>query len=699
MAQNIPELYGSLVFNDKVMRSKLPKDMYKALKKTIESGTHLELDVANSVAVAMKEWATENGATHYTHWFQPMTNVTAEKHDSFISPTGDGQVIMDFSGKELVKGEPDASSFPSGGLRATFEARGYTAWDPTSPAFIKDGTLYIPTAFCSYSGEALDKKTPLLRSMQTLDKEATKLLHIIGNKDVKHVNTTVGPEQEYFLVDKELYKQRKDLVFCGRTLIGAPAPKGQEMEDHYFGALKPRVAAYMHDLDVELWKLGIPAKTKHNEVAPAQHELAPVFDTTNVAVDHNQLTMEVMKKVADKHGLVCLLHEKPFDGINGSGKHNNWSMITDAGVNILDPGKTPAENTQFLIFLTAVIKAVDEYADVLRISVASAGNDHRLGANEAPPAVVSVFLGDELTEVLKSIENDEYFAGSRAVQMDIGAKVLPHFVKDNTDRNRTSPFAFTGNKFEFRMLGSEASVANPNIILNTAVAECVHQFAEQLKDVPEDKMEDAIHELIKKTIIDHKRVIFNGNGYTDEWIEEATKRGLFNLKSTPDALPQWIADKNIELFTKYHIFTKEEIESRYEIWLESYSKILNIESNTMVEMVQKDFLPSVFAYIDKVAATAVAKKSVVSDVSTASEGKLIKELSQLADEISTGLETLKADTAKALATEDPLANAKAYQTVVLSDMDELRKSVDAAETLIPDALLPYPTYDKLLFSV
>ena len=699
MAQNIPELYGSLVFNDKVMRSKLPKDMYKALKKTIESGTHLELDVANSVAVAMKEWATENGATHYTHWFQPMTNVTAEKHDSFISPTGDGQVIMDFSGKELVKGEPDASSFPSGGLRATFEARGYTAWDPTSPAFIKDGTLYIPTAFCSYSGEALDKKTPLLRSMQTLDKEATNLLHIIGNKDIKHVNTTVGPEQEYFLVDKELYKQRKDLVFCGRTLIGAPAPKGQEMEDHYFGALKPRVAAYMHDLDVELWKLGIPAKTKHNEVAPAQHELAPVFDTTNVAVDHNQLTMEVMKKVADKHGLVCLLHEKPFEGINGSGKHNNWSMITDTGVNILDPGKTPAENTQFLIFLTAVIKAVDEYADVLRISVASAGNDHRLGANEAPPAVVSVFLGDELTEVLKSIENDEYFAGSRAVQMDIGAKVLPHFVKDNTDRNRTSPFAFTGNKFEFRMLGSEASVANPNIILNTAVAECVHQFAEQLKDVPEDKMEDAIHELIKKTIIDHKRVIFNGNGYTDEWIEEATKRDLFNLKSTPDALPQWIADKNIELFTKYHIFTKEEIESRYEIWLESYSKILNIESNTMVEMVQKDFLPSVFAYIDKVAATAVAKKSVVSDVSTASEGKLIKELSQLADEISTGLETLRADTAKALATEDPLANAKAYQTVVLSDMDELRKSVDAAETLIPDALLPYPTYDKLLFSV
>ena len=699
MAQNIPELYGSLVFNDKVMRSKLPKDMYKALKKTIENGTHLELDVANSVAVAMKEWATENGATHYTHWFQPMTNVTAEKHDSFISPTGDGQVIMDFSGKELVKGEPDASSFPSGGLRATFEARGYTAWDPTSPALIKDGTLYIPTAFCSYSGEALDKKTPLLRSMQTLDKEAVNLLHIIGNKTVKHVNTTVGPEQEYFLVDKELYKQRKDLVFCGRTLIGAPAPKGQEMEDHYFGALKPRVAAYMHDLDVELWKLGIPAKTKHNEVAPAQHELAPVFDTTNVAVDHNQLTMEIMKKVADKHGLVCLLHEKPFDGINGSGKHNNWSMVTDDGINILDPGKTPGENTQFLIFLTAVIKAVDEYADVLRISVASAGNDHRLGANEAPPAVVSVFLGDELTEVLKAIEKDEYFAGSRAVQMNIGAKVLPHFIKDNTDRNRTSPFAFTGNKFEFRMLGSEASVANPNIILNTAVAEAVHQFAEELKDVPEDKMEESIHELIKKTIIAHKRVIFNGNGYTDEWIAEAEKRGLFNLKSTPDALPQWIADKNIELFTKYGIFTKEEIESRYEIWLEAYSKIVNIESNTMVEMVQKDFLPSVFEYIDKLAATAISKKSVIADISTDAEGKLIKELSDLAGDITKGLETLKADTATALAIEDPLANAKAYQSIVLSDMESLRKSVDTAETLIPDALLPYPTYDKLLFSV
>ena len=699
MTQNIPEIYGSLVFNDKIMRSKLPKDMYKALKKTIENGSHLELDVANSVAVAMKEWAIENGATHYTHWFQPMTNVTAEKHDSFISPTGDGQVIMDFSGKELVKGEPDASSFPSGGLRATFEARGYTAWDPTSPAFIKDGTLYIPTAFCSYSGEALDKKTPLLRSMDTLNKEAVNILHILGNKEVKHVSTTVGPEQEYFLVDKDLYNKRKDLVFCGRTLLGAPAPKGQEMEDHYFGTLAPKVSAYMHDLDVELWKLGIPAKTKHNEVAPAQHELAPVFDTTNVAVDHNQLTMEVMKKVADKHGLVCLLHEKPFEGINGSGKHNNWSMSTDTGVNLLDPGKTPAENIQFLVFLMAVIKAVDEYADVLRISVASAGNDHRLGANEAPPAVVSVFLGDELTEVMKSIENDTYFTSHGAVQMDIGAKVLPHFVKDNTDRNRTSPFAFTGNKFEFRMLGSAASVANPNIILNTAVAEALRQFAQELAGVPAEEMEHAVHELIKRAIRKHKRVIFNGNGYTDEWIEEAEKRGLYNLKSTPDALPMWITEKNIKLFTDHKIFTKEEIFSRYEIWLENYSKTINIEANTMAEMIQKDLLPSVMTYTEKVAAAASAKKAVVADISTACEASLISKLTAFEEEMASGVEKLKADTATALAIEDPLENAKAYQSVVLEDMEELRKAADAAEVLIPDALLPYPTYGKLLFSI
>ena len=700
MTQNIPEIYGSLVFNDRIMRSKLPKDMYKALKKTIENGTHLELDVANSVAVAMKEWAIENGATHYTHWFQPMTNVTAEKHDSFISPTGDGQVIMDFSGKELVKGEPDASSFPSGGLRATFEARGYTAWDPTSPAFIKDKTLYIPTAFCSYSGEALDKKTPLLRSMDELNKEAVRILHILGNKEVRHINTTVGPEQEYFLVDKDLYKKRKDLIFCGRTLLGASAPKGQEMEDHYFGALKPRVAAYMHDLDEELWKLGIPAKTKHNEVAPAQHELAPVFDTTNVAVDHNQLTMEIMKKVADKHNMVCLLHEKPFEGINGSGKHNNWSMSTDTGVNLLDPGKTPAENTQFLVFLVAVIKAVDDYADLLRVSVASAGNDHRLGANEAPPAIVSIFLGDELTDILKSIENDTFFNNKHAVQMDIGAKVLPHFTRDTTDRNRTSPFAFTGNKFEFRMLGSAASVANPNIVLNTAVAEVLAEFSTALKDVPEEEMESAVHALLKKTIEEHKRIIFNGNGYTDEWVEEAEKRGLYNLKTTPDALPHFIAEKNIDLFTKHGIFTKEELFSRYEIWLENYYKTINIESNTLAEMIQKQVIPSVYTYVEKLADTAAAKKSVVADVSVASEVALISKLSTLADTMATDLETLKADTAKALASsDDVLACSKAYQGTVLEDMEALRKSADEAEALIPDELLPYPTYDELLFSI
>ena len=701
MGHSIPEIYGSLVFNDKIMREKLPKDMYKALKKTIENGTHLELDVANSVAVAMKEWALEHGATHYTHWFQPMTNFTAEKHDSFISPTVDGQVIMDFSGKELVKGEPDASSFPSGGLRATFEARGYTAWDPTSPAFIKDRTLYIPTAFCSYSGEALDKKTPLLRSMDTLNKEAVKILRLLGNTEVKHINTTVGPEQEYFLVDKDLYNKRKDLIFCGRTLVGAPAPKGQEMEDHYFGTLKPRVAAYMHDLDEELWKLGIPAKTKHNEVAPAQHELAPVFDTTNVAVDHNQLTMEIMKKVAAKHNMVCLLHEKPFEGINGSGKHNNWSMSTDTGVNLLDPGKTPAENTQFLVFLVAVIKAVDDYADLLRISVASAGNDHRLGANEAPPAVVSIFLGDELTEVLKAIENDEFFTGHGAVQMDIGAKVLPHFVKDNTDRNRTSPFAFTGNKFEFRMLGSSSSVANPNIILNTAVAEVLHQFYEELKDIPADKMDTAVHELLKKTVIDHKRVIFNGNGYTDEWIEEAEKRGLYNLVSTPDALPHLIDEKNAKLLTSHHIFTDAELHSRYEIKLENYVKTLHIEAGTLAEIIQKDLLPSITTYMEKIAQTAALKKSVVPDISVSAEASLLTQLTELSETMTKDLETLKKDTAMAEyeSGKDLLKSAKLYQSVVLSDMEKVRASADAAEVLIPDSILPYPTYGKLLFSI
>ena len=701
MGHSIPEIYGSLVFNDKIMREKLPKDMYKALKKTIENGTHLELDVANSVAVAMKEWALEHGATHYTHWFQPMTNFTAEKHDSFISPTVDGQVIMDFSGKELVKGEPDASSFPSGGLRATFEARGYTAWDPTSPAFIKDRTLYIPTAFCSYSGEALDKKTPLLRSMDTLNKEAVKILRLLGNTEVKHINTTVGPEQEYFLVDKDLYNKRKDLIFCGRTLVGAPAPKGQEMEDHYFGTLKPRVAAYMHDLDEELWKLGIPAKTKHNEVAPAQHELAPVFDTTNVAVDHNQLTMEIMKKVAAKHNMVCLLHEKPFEGINGSGKHNNWSMSTDTGVNLLDPGKTPAENTQFLVFLVAVIKAVDDYADLLRISVASAGNDHRLGANEAPPAVVSIFLGDELTEVLKAIENDEFFAGHGAVQMDIGAKVLPHFVKDNTDRNRTSPFAFTGNKFEFRMLGSSSSVANPNIILNTAVAEVLHQFYEELKDVPAENMDTAVHDLLKKTIIDHKRVIFNGNGYTDEWIEEAEKRGLYNLVSTPDALPHLIDEKNEKLLTSHHIFTDAELHSRYEIKLDNYVKTLHIEAGTLAEIIQKDLLPSITTYMEKIAQTAALKKSVVPNISVSAEASLLTQLTELSETMTKDLETLKKDTAMAEyeTGKDLLKSAKLYQSVVLSDMEKVRASADAAEVLIPDSILPYPTYGKLLFSI
>lgn len=701
MAQSIPEIYGSLVFNDKIMREKLPKDMYKALKKTIENGTHLELDVANSVAVAMKEWALDHGATHYTHWFQPMTNFTAEKHDSFISPTGDGQVIMEFSGKELVKGEPDASSFPSGGLRATFEARGYTAWDPTSPAFIKDRTLYIPTAFCSYSGEALDKKTPLLRSMDSLSKEALKVLRLLGNTDVKHIDTTVGPEQEYFLVDKDLYNKRKDLIFCGRTLIGAPAPKGQEMEDHYFGTLKPRVSAYMHDLDEELWKLGIPAKTKHNEVAPAQHELAPVFDTTNVAVDHNQLTMEIMKKVAAKHNMVCLLHEKPFEGINGSGKHNNWSMSTNTGVNLLDPGKTPAENTQFLVFLVAVIKAVDDYADLLRISVASAGNDHRLGANEAPPAVVSIFLGDELTEVLKAIENDEFFVGHGAVQMDIGAKVLPHFVKDNTDRNRTSPFAFTGNKFEFRMLGSSSSVANPNIILNTAVAEVLRQFYDELKDVAADEMEKAVHELLKKTISEHKRIIFNGNGYTDEWLAEAEKRGLYNLVSTPDALPHFVDEKNEKLLIDHHIFTHAELHSRYEIKLENYVKTLHIEAGTLVEIIQKDLLPAVTTYMEKLAQTAALKRSVVPDISVSTEAKLLTKLTELSEAMIKDLDRLKEDTAMAEyeVDKDLLKSAKLYQSVVLDDMEKVRVSADAAEALIPDDILPYPTYGKLLFSI
>ena len=699
LTNTIPELYGSLVFNDKVMRERLPKDTYKALRKTIQSGTHLELDVANTVAAAMKEWAVEHGATHFTHWFQPMTGFTAEKHDSFISPSGDGQIIMEFSGKELIKGEPDASSFPSGGLRATFEARGYTAWDPTSPAFIKDGSLYIPTAFCSYSGEALDKKTPLLRSMEALNAEALKVLHLLGNKGVKKIDTTIGSEQEYFLVDKNLYKQRKDLLFCGRTLLGAPAPKGQEMEDHYFGVLKPKVASYMHDLDEELWKLGVPVKTKHNEVAPAQHELAPVFDTANVAVDHNQLTMEMMKKIADSHHLACLLHEKPFEGVNGSGKHNNWSLVTDAGENLLDPGKTPAENTQFLIFLLAVIAAVDDYADLMRVSVASAGNDHRLGANEAPPAIVSIFLGDELTAVLKSIEDGSDFLKQKQTLMEIGAHVLPHFAKDTTDRNRTSPFAFTGNKFEFRMPGSALSVAGPNVVLNTAVAESLSQIYHALKDVSESERSTAIEDLLKELIRKHKRILFNGNGYTDAWVAEAEKRGLWNLKSLPDALPQFIAEKNIDLFTRHQIFTKEEIHSRYEIILENYSKTIHIESLTMQDMVKKDFTPALFSYVSEVSKEALDKKKLLPSLPASYEEQIIKTLTKASEQIATALSNLSADTLQAEKMEEPLAAARYYHDIILSDMGALRAPVDQAEALSPGCYLPYPTYDELLFSL
>ena len=698
MEKKIPELYGSLVFNNKIMREKLPKDVYKALRKTIENNTHLELDVANAVATAMKEWAIENGATHFTHWFQPMTGLTAEKHDSFISPIGDGEIAMDFSGKELIKGEPDASSFPSGGLRATFEARGYTAWDPTSPAFIKDGTLYIPTAFCSYSGEALDKKTPLLRSMETLSNEATKLLNLLGNTEVTSVSTTVGPEQEYFLVDKDLYKKRKDLVFTGRTLLGAMPPKGQEMEDHYFGTLKPRVSAYMHDLDKELWKLGIPAKTKHNEVAPAQHELAPVFETANVAVDHNQLTMEIMKKVAEKHDLVCLLHEKPFDGINASGKHNNWSMVTNTGVNLLDPGKNPAENTQFLIFLMAVVKAVDEYADLMRLSVATAGNDHRLGANEAPPAIVSMFLGDELTAILESIESDTFFGTQKRVRMETGATVLPHFFKDTTDRNRTSPFAFTGNKFEFRMLGSSLSVSGPNIILNTAVAEILSQFYEELKNTKPGDMEAAVYELVKRTFIEHKKIIFNGNGYTEEWVEEAKRRGLPNMKSTPDALPCFIAEKNVKLFTKHHVFTEGEIHSRYEILLEDYCKTLHIEAKTMKDMICRDFLPALSKYTTKLA-LAIQTKSQLTDIPCTGERNLLSTLSNAYDDLYTLEEKLESQTLAAESMDDILETAKYYCNLVIPYMNEIRLIADSVEEYLPDDILPYPNYEQLLFSL
>ena len=698
-ASKLTEQFGSLVFSDKIMKERLPKDIYKAVHKTIEKGTHLELDVANTVAAVMKEWAIENGATHFTHWFQPMTGLTAEKHDSFISPTGNGQILMEFSGKELVKGEPDASSFPSGGLRATFEARGYTAWDPSSPAFIKDGSLYIPTAFCSYGGEALDKKTPLLRSMDALSKEAVKVLNLLGYKDVARVDTTIGSEQEYFLIDKDFYKQRKDLLFTGRTLIGAPASKGQEMEDHYFGVIKPKVSAYMHDLDEELWKLGIPAKTKHNEVAPSQHELAPVFETANVAVDHNQLTMEVMKKVADKHNYACLLHEKPFEGINGSGKHNNWSVCTDTGMNLLDPGKTPAENIPFLVFLTAVIAAVDEYAPILRLSVASAGNDHRLGGNEAPPAIVSIFVGDELAQVIKSVEEGTAYHGAAKVQMGMGADVLPHFTKDNTDRNRTSPFAFTGNKFEFRMPGSAVSVANANIVLNTAVAEILTRLYEKLSKFSEAEMKEKVLEVLQEELKEHKRVLFNGNGYSDEWVAEAEKRGLPNLKSLPEAMPYWIKDESISLFTKHKIFTEEEIRSRYDILLENYSKSIHIEALTMEEMVRKDLTEGIISYEKDLTSEILQKKSVLEGVGGKLESGILKELDEASEKMGQALAKLTEDTKAAEEKTDLLEQASYYKEQILTDMDEVRKYADKAEALVPDKYLSYPTYGQMLFSL
>jgi len=696
---NIPEIYGSMVFNDKVMRERLPKDIYKAVQKTSKNGTHLELDVANTVAAVMKEWAIEKGATHFTHWFQPMTGLTAEKHDGFISPTEDGQVIMEFSGKELVKGEPDASSFPSGGLRATFEARGYTAWDPSSPAFVKDGSLYIPTAFCSYGGEALDKKTPLLRSMEALSDAAVKVLHLLGNTAVTHVDTTVGSEQEYFLIDKDLYKKRKDLLLTGRTLMGAPAPKGQEMEDHYFGVLKPKVSEYMHALDKELWELGVPAKTKHNEVAPSQHELAPVFETANVAVDHNQLTMEVMKKVADRFGYACLLHEKPFEGINGSGKHNNWSISTDTGENLLDPGKKPGENLQFLVFLMAVIAAVDEYQEVLRISVATAGNDHRLGGNEAPPAIISIFVGDELAEVLQSIEEGTSVSGTGKKQMGMGAHVLPHITRDTTDRNRTSPFAFTGNKFEFRMPGSSLSVANPNIVLNTAVAEALTQIYEALKDVAPADMDDAAHALLREMLTKHKRILFNGNGYTEEWVEEAARRGLANLGSLPDAMPHFISEKSLDLFTKHGIFTKEEVLSRYEILLENYAKTIHIEALTLMEMVRKDFTTGLVRYMKDVTTEALKKRDLLPGSKCSYESDILKTLDETSEQILLAMEALAADTEKAEGIEDILEQARFYHETVLAEMEALRSWTDKAEAIIPDEYLPYPTYEKMLFSL
>ena len=695
--KNVSDYFGCLVFDERVMKAKLSSNVYKSLHKTIQRGTKLDPGVADAVAAAMRDWAVSNGATHYTHWFQPLTGITAEKHDSFICPAPDGGVIMDFSGKELIKGEPDASSFPSGGLRATFEARGYTAWDPTSYAFIKGKTLCIPTAFCSYGGEALDKKTPLLRSMEALNRQAMRILKLFGNTDVKCVRTSVGPEQEYFLVPKELYDQRKDLIYTGRTLFGAKPPKGQEMDDHYFGVIKPRVAAFMEDLNEELWKLGILAKTEHNEVAPAQHELAPIYTTTNIATDHNQLTMEIMQKVAAKHGLVCLLHEKPFAGVNGSGKHNNWSMATDTGVNLLSPGETPYENAQFLLFLCAVIKAVDDYQDLLRISVATAGNDHRLGANEAPPAVVSIFLGDELAAILDAIETDQPYESTKKTNMKLGVDVLPRFQKDTTDRNRTSPFAFTGNKFEFRMLGSSNSIACANIMLNAAVAESLKIYADRLEGA--EDFETKLHEMIKKTIKDHKRILFNGNGYDDAWLEEAAKRGLCNYRTTPDCMPHLLDQKNVDMLTSHKVFTVAELHSRCEIMLENYCKTVVIEANTMVDMARKQILPAVAGFTADLAEDVAAKKAAVPLVGCGYETGMIAKLSALTDQIAIKTDELEAAVLELKNTSGVVEEAYAIRDTVLSKMADLRAVADEAETLTAEKVWPFPTYGELLFGV
>ena len=696
--RTVSDYFGSLVFDDRVMRAKLPSDVYASLKRTIDEGASLDTHVADAVATAMRDWAVEHGATHFTHWFQPLTGVTAEKHDGFIAPSPDGGVIMEFSGKELIHGEPDASSFPSGGLRATFEARGYTAWDPTSYAFIKGHTLCIPTAFCSYSGEALDKKTPLLRSMQALNKQALRVLKLFGNEDVKCVRPCVGPEQEYFLIDKAMYEKRKDLVFCGRTLFGAKPSKGQELDDHYFGAIKPRVEAYMEDLNTELWKLGILAKTEHNEVAPSQHELAPIFSVANIATDHNQLTMEIMQKVASRHGLVCLLAEKPFAGVNGSGKHNNWSLATDTGVNLFKPGETPYENAQFLLFLCAAVQAVDNYQDLLRLSVATAGNDHRLGANEAPPAVISIFLGDELTAVLDAIETDTPYSGTEKTVLKLGVHVLPKFTRDTTDRNRTSPFAFTGNKFEFRMVGSSDSIACANIMLNAAMAETLKEFADRLEGVSD--FESALHDLIKETIKAHKRIIFNGNGYDDAWIKEATeKRGLLNLRTTPDALATVLEKKNVEMLTSLKIFSEAEIRSRYEICLENYCKTVNIEGLTMVDMARKEILPAVEAYLGDLSGTVAAKTTAVPGLACKYEKDLISKLSKLADEISDAASSLDTTLIRLKAIPDVTDAAYVIRDVVLQKMAELRVVCDEAESITADKYWPFPTYGDLLFGV